>query len=64
MSQPVNLNKVRKARARADKRARADQNAASYGRTKAEKSRDRAEAVQAQRRLDQHRRDTTPEGEA
>lgn len=62
MSHPVNLNKVRKARARADKRARADHNAVSHGRTKAEKTRDRADAAQAQRHLDQHRRDT-PEGE-
>jgi len=63
MSQPVNLNKVRKARARAQKRAHADRNAVSFGRTKAEKARDRADVAQAQRRLDQHRRDT-PEGEA
>ncbi len=37
MGKPVNLNRYRKEKARAEKKARADQNAASFGRTKAEK---------------------------
>lgn len=53
----VNLNKARKSRARADKKARADANAISFGRTKAEKTLDRAKADKAARDLDQHRRD-------
>ena len=35
--QPVNLNRVRKEKARVQKRARADENAVKFGRTKAEK---------------------------
>ncbi|WPY94818.1 DUF4169 family protein [Limimaricola variabilis] len=54
---PVNLNQFRKQKARAEKRARADVNAAKFGRSKAEKSRDAAEAEAAAKRLDQHRRD-------
>ena len=57
MSTPVNLNKVRKARARADKKARADENAVKFGRTKAEKQRDRAETERSVTRLDGHKRD-------
>jgi hypothetical protein len=57
MSTPVNLNKVRKARARADKKARADENAVKFGRTKAEKQRDRVETERSVTRLDGHKRD-------
>lgn len=55
----VNLNKARKAKARADKSARADTNAVKFGRTKAEKSKDAAQSELAKRRLDAHRRDQT-----
>ncbi len=54
---PVNLNQFRKQKARAEKRARADVNAAKFGRSKAEKTRDAAEAEAAAKRLDGHRRD-------
>ncbi len=54
---PVNLNKVRKEKARAEKKARADANSAKFGRSKAEKARDSAETEAAQRRLDGHRRE-------
>ena len=37
MAEPVNLNRFRKEKARAEKKARADQNAARFGRTKAQK---------------------------
>lgn len=57
MSKPVNLNRFRKDKARAEKKARADQNAVKFGRTKAEKDRDRAENKLAERRLDGHKSD-------
>lgn len=57
MSKPVNLNRFRKDKARAEKKARADQNAVKFGRTKAEKDRDRAENKLADRRLDGHKSD-------
>ena len=59
MNMPVNLNKVRKARARAEKRARADENAAKFGRSKAEKDRDRMISERAVHKLDQRKRDET-----
>lgn len=57
MADPVNLNRFRKARARADKQARADENAVKFGRTKAEKDIAKARAEKAASRLDQHKRD-------
>ncbi|MEZ5676217.1 protein of unknown function [Thalassovita litoralis] len=57
MSQPVNLNRFRKEKARADKKARADENAVKFGRTKAEKQRDRATADKAARDLDGKKRE-------
>ncbi|WP_027258733.1 DUF4169 family protein [Leisingera aquimarina] len=56
-SGPVNLNRYRKEKARAEKKARADQNAAAFGRTKAEKELDKARNAQDVRRLDDHKRD-------
>ena len=58
MSQPVNLNKARKARARDAARKQADANAVKFGRTKAEKDLDKARSDQAAASLDAHRRDT------
>ncbi|MEP1327745.1 DUF4169 family protein [Pseudophaeobacter sp.] len=57
MAEPVNLNRFRKEKARAEKKARADQNAVKFGRTKAEKSRDKSRKDQEIRRLDDHRSD-------
>lgn len=57
MAEPVNLNRVRKQKARAEKKARADANAAKFGRSKAEKTRDTAAAARAQMHLDGHKRD-------
>ena len=57
MSTPINLGKVRKARARADKKARADENAVKFGRTKAEKQIARARAEKAARDLDGKKRE-------
>ncbi|WP_341365972.1 DUF4169 family protein [Yoonia sp. BS5-3] len=48
---PVNLNKVRKAKNRADAKAKADQNAIRFGRTKAERVLDAAKVKQANDRL-------------
>ena len=53
----VNLNKARKIRARADKKARASENAVKFGRTKGQKTRDKTETDRAARDLDDHRRD-------
>lgn len=39
-SGPINLNKARKAKARDERRAKADENAAKFGRSKDEKQRD------------------------
>ncbi|MDU8944857.1 DUF4169 family protein [Ovoidimarina sediminis] len=57
MATPINLNKARKAKARADKRAKGDTNAAKFGRTKAERALEADRDKRAQRFLDQHRRD-------
>lgn len=57
MSTPVNLNRVRKDKARAEAKARAAENAVKFGRTKAEKDLDKARADQAARALDQHRKE-------
>ena len=56
-SGPVNLSRYRKNKARAERKARADENAVKFGRTKAEKARDRARADKARRDLDGHARD-------
>ncbi|SLN39276.1 hypothetical protein TRL7639_02008 [Falsiruegeria litorea R37] len=57
MAEPVNLNRFRKEKARAERKARADQNAVKFGRTKAEKDLERARADKAARNLDGHKAD-------
>ncbi len=57
MSRPVNLNRFRKARARVEKAARADENAVRFGRTKSEKDAESAKAEKATRDLDGHKRE-------
>ena len=57
MNRPVNLNKVRKARARDEKRAQAEANAVKFGRTKAEKAAQKAAAEKARSLIDGHKRD-------
>ena len=49
----INLNQVRKDRTRAAEKARADANAAKFGRTKAQRLLEVAQAEQARKRLDQ-----------
>ncbi len=56
MVTPINLNKARKARARADKQQRAAENRVKFGRTKAEKERDRLAEERATIQLDQSKR--------
>ncbi len=57
MAAPINRNRARKARAKADAKALAAQNRVKHGRTGAQKAVDRTEAQQAVARLDAHRRD-------
>ena len=54
---PVNLNRVRKDRARAADKARAEENAARFGRSKAQKAEEEAARARARARLDAHRRE-------
>jgi hypothetical protein len=57
MADPINLNKARKARTRAEAQARAAENRISFGRTKAEKQVSKLEAERAKRRLDETKRE-------
>lgn len=57
MSKVINLNKARKARDKAEKRATADRNAALHGRSKSDKTLDKSTVDKAARDLDGHRRD-------
>lgn len=59
MVEPINLSKVRKARARADAQAKAAQNRASFGRTRAQKAAEASARDAAARALDGSRREPT-----
>lgn len=52
MAEPVNLNRFRKDKARAEKKARANENATRFGRSKAQKEREAAERAKAKGVLD------------
>ncbi|MBO9413300.1 MULTISPECIES: DUF4169 family protein [unclassified Ruegeria] len=54
MSKPVNLNRYRKEKARAEKKARADQNAVTFGRKKSERDADEKVLNKQRRDLDNH----------
>ena len=58
MSAPINLNKVKKERNRASRRARADESAVAFGQSKAQKDLLKAKAEKIARNLDAHKRDT------
>jgi hypothetical protein len=58
----INLRKARKARDRADKQRRAEENRAKFGRTKAERETSKLDNTRTVRRLDAHRRDDSEEG--
>jgi hypothetical protein len=57
MSESINFNKARKARAKAEARSQAAENRVRFGRTKAEKTVSKLEAEKARRALDQARRE-------
>ncbi len=57
MSKPVNLNRYRKEKARAVKKARADENAVKFGRGKAEKEVIKLQQDRQRRDLDNHELD-------
>jgi hypothetical protein len=52
---PVNLNRYRKEKAKADAKTRADANAVKHGRTKAERLLDAARSDKARQMLDRHK---------
>lgn len=54
MAKIVNLTRFRKDKARAEARAKADENAVRFGQSKAEKSLNTAKADKAKRDLDGH----------
>ena len=57
MTEPINLNQARKAKAKADARSKAAENRAKFGRGKSEKLVSRLEAERARRVLDQTKRE-------
>jgi len=57
MVEPINLNKARKARAKADAKAKAAQNRTLFGLKKTERIVAEMEAMRAQRKLDQKKRE-------
>jgi len=57
MADIINLNKVRKRKARADAERQAAGNRVRFGRTRAQKDADAAAAEEARRKLDQLRRE-------
>ncbi|MFX0541135.1 DUF4169 family protein [Roseovarius sp. S4756] len=59
---PINLNRARKTRARVKAKAEADENAVRFGRTKAQKAVERADAERAKRSFEGHER-ADPEDE-
>ena len=57
MAEPINLNQVRKDRAKAEKKAKAAENRARFGRTPLQKALDAAEAELRAKTLDDSKRD-------
>lgn len=53
----INLNRVRKEKARLERASTAEENRVRFGRTRAEKALDRIAAEKARRHLDSHQRD-------
>lgn len=58
MTEIINFNQKRKAKARDDKDKKSAQNRAKFGRTKEEKQREKRKAEQAKRLLEGHKRET------
>ncbi|WP_298494238.1 DUF4169 family protein [uncultured Maritimibacter sp.] len=63
MAKITNLNQFRKAKARVEDRARADENAVKFGRTKAQKAVEEAARTRARRILDAHERSQEKDAE-
>ncbi|MEM6727351.1 MAG: DUF4169 family protein [Pseudomonadota bacterium] len=61
MTQPINLSKARKARAKAKKTAQASENARKFGRTKAEREAEEADRTRATNAIEAHKVQKTPE---
>ncbi len=57
MADILSLSKARKAKARSEKEARADENRAKFGRSKAQKALDAATRTLAGNLVDAHKRD-------
>ncbi|WP_299844016.1 DUF4169 family protein [uncultured Roseovarius sp.] len=57
MAEPVNLNRYRKTKARAERKAQAAENAVKFGRTKAEKELEKNRAEKADTTIEQHKLD-------
>jgi hypothetical protein len=57
MVEPINLNKARKARAKAGAKVQAAENRVRFGLGKAEKTMSKLEAERARRALDQNKRE-------
>ncbi len=57
MAEIINLNHARKAKARVDKSARAEENRIRFGRTKAEKQAEAAEKARIAKLIDDAKRD-------
>lgn len=58
MAEPINLNKARKAKARADQKAQAAENRVRFGQAKSEKVVSKLEAERARRDLEGKKRET------
>ncbi|HEX8569605.1 MAG TPA: DUF4169 family protein [Caulobacteraceae bacterium] len=56
MTEPINLNKARKAREKASAKKQAAENRVAFGRTNAQKTLTRAQSEKAERELDAKRR--------
>lgn len=61
MTEIINLNKNRKAKARTDKEKKAAENRIKFGRTKEEKNAQKLKAERLERHLKGHKRETEEE---
>lgn len=58
MAEPINFNKARKAKAKAQKEQQAVENRAKFGRTKAEKQADEAQRETLRKKIDSSKLET------
>jgi len=61
MTEIINLNQTRKAKARADKDKKASENRRKFGRTKQEKQAEKLKSDRDKRHLEGHKRETEEE---